>query len=152
MFCVIEIVASLTPHQIAIEYCDAGSCLDIIKKQHRPFNEKQIRCVMKQVVQGVAYIHGLKPPICHRDIKAGNILLNARGEAKLGMLSQTKLADPYLTSTHPLWCFTSLFFFFFLLLNLLFLPLRVRMRFWLRLTYSSRLWNICADYCHDAKA
>lgn len=39
---------------------------------------------MRQVVSGVAYIHGVTPPICHRDIKAGNILLNGKGEAKIG--------------------------------------------------------------------
>lgn len=70
--------------QLAIEFCDAGSCLDVIRKLGKPFNEKQIRAVMRQVVSGVAYIHGVTPPICHRDIKAGNILLNAKGEAKIG--------------------------------------------------------------------
>lgn len=70
--------------QLAIEFCDAGSCLDVIRKLGRPFTEKQIRSVMRQVVSGVAYIHGVTPPICHRDIKAGNILLNGKGEAKIG--------------------------------------------------------------------
>jgi len=68
---------------IAIEFCDGGSALDIIRKLKKTLTEEQIRSILKQVVDAVNYIHNVSPPICHRDIKAGNILLNAKGEVKV---------------------------------------------------------------------
>lgn len=54
--------------QLTIEYCDGGSCIDIVRKRNQTFSDRQIQSVMKQAIRGLAYIHAVK--ICHRDIKA----------------------------------------------------------------------------------
>lgn len=41
------------------------------------------RSIMFQVLSALAYIHGQNPPIAHRDINPGNILLTRNGTAKL---------------------------------------------------------------------
>ncbi|KAJ3336602.1 Serine/threonine-protein kinase 4 [Gonapodya sp. JEL0774] len=66
---------------IVMECCVAGSILDSMVLRKRTLGEQQIACVCKFVLQGLEYLHSLRK--IHRDIKAGNILLNARGEAKL---------------------------------------------------------------------
>ncbi|KAI3648875.1 hypothetical protein MP228_006729 [Amoeboaphelidium protococcarum] len=64
-----------------IEYCAAGSVSDIMKVCKCTMTEQEIACIMKQVMEGLAYLHERKK--IHRDIKAGNILINDKGEAKL---------------------------------------------------------------------
>ncbi|GAM23575.1 hypothetical protein SAMD00019534_067500 [Acytostelium subglobosum LB1] len=66
---------------IVMEYCDGGSVLDIMSMCERKLTERQIAAVLYDVLQGLVYLHSNK--ILHRDIKAGNVLLNRQGKAKL---------------------------------------------------------------------
>ncbi len=66
---------------LVMEYCDGGSVCDIIKATRTPLNEDQICAICKQVLRGLNYMHTNRK--IHRDIKAGNILLNSQGQAKL---------------------------------------------------------------------
>jgi serine/threonine protein kinase len=45
------------------------------------FSVPEIKCIARQLIEGVAYLHNSK--IVHRDIKAANILLNDQGKIKL---------------------------------------------------------------------
>jgi len=66
---------------IVMEYCAAGSIADIMCILDRPLEEEQIAVVCKFTLKGLEYLHSIRK--IHRDIKAGNILLNERGRAKL---------------------------------------------------------------------
>jgi len=66
---------------IVMEYCAAGSVSDIMHLRKKTLTEEQIAVIIKSTLQGLAYMHSHMK--IHRDIKAGNILLNAKGEAKL---------------------------------------------------------------------
>ena len=76
---------------IVMEYCGAGSVLDIMKLRGlfwnmprgevRTLSEEEIATVLSDTLKGLEYLH-LRKKI-HRDIKAGNILLNMEGHAKL---------------------------------------------------------------------
>jgi hypothetical protein len=67
---------------IAMENCQAGSAADIMKVCGKPFTEPQIAQICHAATKGLSYLHTVMHKI-HRDIKAGNLLLNARGEVKL---------------------------------------------------------------------
>lgn len=78
---------------IIMEYCGAGSVCDIIRLRNKTLEEVAMVPILKATLKGLEYLHSKRK--IHRDIKAGNILLNERGEAKLadfgvaGQLSDT---------------------------------------------------------------
>ena len=67
---------------IVLEFCDGGSLLDIMRITNTFYNEKEIASIMKMVLKGLQFLHAQRK--IHRDIKAGNILINDEGVAKLG--------------------------------------------------------------------
>jgi serine/threonine protein kinase len=69
---------------IMMDLCSAGSLRDAIETRQLPLTEDQVGYVMKETLQGLAYLH--KCDIVHRDVKAANILLNERSEVKIGTL------------------------------------------------------------------
>jgi len=66
---------------IVMEYCGAGSVSDLMRITGKTLNENQISVVLRDALKGLEYLHSVRK--IHRDIKAGNILLNQKGEGKL---------------------------------------------------------------------
>ncbi|XP_039591210.1 serine/threonine-protein kinase 4-like [Polypterus senegalus] len=66
---------------IVMEYCGAGSVSDLIRLRNKTLNEEEIATVLQSTLKGLEYLHFMRK--IHRDIKAGNILLNSEGQAKL---------------------------------------------------------------------
>lgn len=66
---------------IVMELCDGGSVSDLLHVCKVKLTEPTIRILVGSVLCGLSYLHLNK--MIHRDIKAGNILLNSLGQAKL---------------------------------------------------------------------
>jgi serine/threonine kinase 3 len=66
---------------IVMEFCGAGSISDIMKLRRKTLTEDEIATVLWYTLKGLEYLHERRK--IHRDIKAGNILLNMDGKAKL---------------------------------------------------------------------
>ncbi|XP_063055640.1 serine/threonine-protein kinase 3-like [Engraulis encrasicolus] len=66
---------------IVMEYCGAGSVSDLIRARNKTLSEDEIATILKSTLKGLEYLHFMRK--IHRDIKAGNILLNSEGHAKL---------------------------------------------------------------------
>lgn len=66
---------------IVMEYCGAGSVSDCMRLRNKTLTEDEIACICRDTLKGLEYLH-LRRKI-HRDVKAGNILLNTEGHAKL---------------------------------------------------------------------
>ena len=68
--------------KIVMEHCAAGSVADIMKVNRTLMTEDQIASICRHTLLGLEYLHNsLK---IHRDIKAGNLLLDEKGVSKLG--------------------------------------------------------------------
>ena len=52
----------------------------------------------RQVLDGLAYLHGQSPPVIHRDIKCDNIFLH-EGNVKIGDLVSCVLAPAVFAAT-----------------------------------------------------
>ena len=59
-----------------------GATLKAIATRAR-FTEAELRDVMRQVLEILAYLHGLKPPVIHRDLKPANLVRDASGKIAL---------------------------------------------------------------------
>jgi len=66
---------------ILMEFCDCGSVRDIMVACDSLLDELQIATILKYAALGLKFLHDNRK--LHRDIKAGNILVNSRGQCKL---------------------------------------------------------------------
>lgn len=67
---------------IVTPFLSAGSCLDIMKTSFPDgFEEVAIATILKQALLGLDYLH--KNGLIHRDVKAGNLLVNDDGLVQL---------------------------------------------------------------------
>uniref|UniRef100_A0A2R5LG33 non-specific serine/threonine protein kinase n=2 Tax=Ornithodoros turicata TaxID=34597 RepID=A0A2R5LG33_9ACAR len=66
---------------IVMEYCGGGSVSDIMRLRKKTLSEDEIATILSDTLRGLEYLHQRRK--IHRDIKAGNILLNTEGHAKL---------------------------------------------------------------------
>ncbi|KAH3759820.1 Serine/threonine-protein kinase hippo [Pelomyxa schiedti] len=66
---------------IIMEFCGAGSLRAVMKNCQRTLNEREIAISVNHILHGLNYLHGIRK--LHRDIKAGNVLVNENGVCKL---------------------------------------------------------------------
>ena len=75
-----------------------GSCLDIMRIAHPDgFEEVTVATILRQVLLGLEYLH--KNGHIHRDIKAGNVLIDDDGTVLLGDLGVTASLEVDRTSS-----------------------------------------------------
>ncbi|GMY38498.1 serine/threonine-protein kinase dst1 isoform X1, partial [Fagus crenata] len=68
---------------VVMPFMSGGSCLHILKAAWPDgFEEVVIATILREVLKGLEYLH--HHGHIHRDVKAGNILIDARGAIKLG--------------------------------------------------------------------
>lgn len=67
---------------IAMELMSGGKLTDVLDDQDIRLTEEQIAYLCKETVAGLAYLHSMGR--IHRDIKSDNLLINNKGDVKLG--------------------------------------------------------------------
>src|SRR3989338_5486328 len=81
---------------IFMDYCEHGSVASLLS--HLPskvLTQIQAVAILSHVIKGLQYLHTLN--VVHRDIKSGNILINALGEVKIadfGISKQLSSLEP----------------------------------------------------------
>jgi serine/threonine protein kinase len=93
---VIEYFERKENQYIVFEYCPKD-LLKIINDNQIEINETLIRTILKQIIQGVEFLHS--KGVIHRDLKPENILINSEGNI---ILTDFDLARYFDTTERPL--------------------------------------------------
>ena len=64
---------SKNSYYLVLEYCNGGDLHSFISRKGR-LSEEEGRIVIKQIVEGMAYMNSIK--VIHRDLKLANILIH----------------------------------------------------------------------------
>lgn len=62
---------------------DHGSLFDLLQNETVELEGEQILRFLKDISQGVRFLHSAKPQVLHGDLKAANILVDGRLRAKV---------------------------------------------------------------------
>ena len=73
---------------LILEYCFAGSAIDLMLSMNRTFSEVEISNIIGNILKGLLFIH--ENNLIHNNIKASNILLTEDGLAKLDFTNNIK--------------------------------------------------------------
>ncbi len=66
-----------------MEFMEYGSLYDLLHNETMTPGGEIILQVVRDIVQGIQFLHASKPPILHGDLKAKNILIDSRFRAKV---------------------------------------------------------------------
>jgi len=80
---------------LVFEYMEKNLYQLMTERQNKKFSEPQIRCILHQTLQGVAYMH--KYGFFHRDLKPENLLVNGEKVklADFGLAREIRSIPPY---------------------------------------------------------
>lgn len=83
------------PPQLCIvtELASGGSLFKLLHVDRVPLAEARRRIMAMQIVEGVAFLHGLQPPRVHRDLKSANVVLDGDWNAQLCDFGLTESMD-----------------------------------------------------------
>eukprot|EP00928_Gymnodinium_smaydae_P043517 TRINITY_DN29138_c0_g1_i1.p2 TRINITY_DN29138_c0_g1~~TRINITY_DN29138_c0_g1_i1.p2 ORF type:complete len:516 (-),score=119.48 TRINITY_DN29138_c0_g1_i1:1974-3521(-) len=76
---------------IYLEYMPGGSLANVLA-QFGPLDESLMRVYTRELLEGLDYLHGRRPPVIHRDIKSANVLVGLDCKVKLSDFGCSKRA------------------------------------------------------------
>ncbi|CAJ1970011.1 unnamed protein product [Cylindrotheca closterium] len=68
---------------MVMEFMENGSLYDLLRNETLYTGGEIITQIVRDIAQGLRFLHASKPPILHRDLKAKNILIDSRFRAKV---------------------------------------------------------------------
>merc|ERR1711972_454136 len=81
-----------TPYLIVMEYCPGGSLFDLLYNTKQLVSMPQVAKILSDVASGMKFLYDQSPPILHRDLKSGNVLLSKPLKSPSSM-PMAKVAD-----------------------------------------------------------
>ena len=87
---------------MVMEYMDHGSLFDILHNNTMVFEGETLLNILRDVSQGMRFLHASNPAVIHADLKAANILVDKNFRAKVShhVLSDRD-TNTLLSKAHP---------------------------------------------------
>ena len=79
---------------LVMQLIEGQNFLQLARARKRPFEEQEVIQWMTPIIRVLQELHSRTPPVIHRDIKPGNIILTPEGVAVLVDFGITKLLEP----------------------------------------------------------
>ena len=79
---------------MVMDFVEGPSLQDLLERRGGPLNEDEVLLWMRQICEALEYLHTLKPPIIHRDVKPANIILTKEGYVMLVDFGIAKTTGP----------------------------------------------------------
>ena len=70
-------------HYLVMEYIDGATLEEEMKEAGGRLAASRVIDIALQILDTLAYLHGLEPPVIYRDLKPSNVMLMGNGQAKL---------------------------------------------------------------------
>jgi serine/threonine protein kinase len=68
---------------LVMEYMENGPLYDIIHNESMFMDGEVMLHILRDISQGVRFLHGADPPVTHGDLKSCNILVDSKFRAKV---------------------------------------------------------------------
>lgn len=87
---------------LIMEFMEHGSLQQVLLNPTMVIESDLILHILKDIAQGVRFLHSSDPPVIHGDLKSGNVLIDTKFRAKLSDFGLSKRKPDKATGT-PLW-------------------------------------------------
>jgi serine/threonine protein kinase len=77
------VVSAFQEPMLVMEYMEYGSLHDLLRNETFIATGDIIMQILRDITQGLRYLHASKPAILHGDLKSKNILIDSRFRAKV---------------------------------------------------------------------
>ncbi|HKV54639.1 MAG TPA: protein kinase [Candidatus Binataceae bacterium] len=86
-------------HFLVMEYIDGTTLEDELRQYGGKLAPERVVAIAIQVLETLAYLHALEPPVIYRDLKPSNIMITAHGAAKLIDFGIARHFQPLVSAT-----------------------------------------------------
>ncbi|MHB2019939.1 MAG: serine/threonine-protein kinase, partial [Candidatus Xenobia bacterium] len=91
---------SIPNQYLVMEYVDGETLQSVLSRSKEPLAWQEVVGWMLQVCDVLQFLHARVPPVIFRDLKPGNLMLDARGHLRIIDFGISRVLDP-LASTNP---------------------------------------------------
>ena len=98
--------ACLDPLCLVSEYEDLGSLFDIIRISPNKLSWNRVKVIALEAARGMAFLHGQKPILLHKNLTSSNVLINQHWSAKIsspGFLSLLSQSPDFKLAPNKRW-------------------------------------------------
>lgn len=79
---------------LVTEFMERGSLFDLIHEQHVPITPSLCFSITAQAAKGMNYLHCQDPPVLHKDLKTGNLLVDNKWNVKIADFGVSAFGAP----------------------------------------------------------
>lgn len=87
---------------LVMEYMDYGSLHDVLHNDTMPLEGDLLLPILRDITQGIRFLHAANPQVIHGDLKAANILIDSKFRAKVADFGLSQKREVGATGT-PFW-------------------------------------------------